>query len=176
MGCGRRLAKPGPLRKISALADAFHQAGRHTDELATAERGRRLFPTNRALLARALRAHAPLRRSTTALALADTVLARSIDTLARDLAYVLYRAAEFRAHGDSATARALAERALAWHAAHPGRTPSPVRAEHVGSAWREVGRLDSAEHYFAVAARDTACCAVPHLLRPAARCEQRPHP
>jgi TolB-like protein len=149
--------------QISVLADAYHQAGRHADELATVQRGRRLFPAHRGILGRALRAHAPLRRATDARALADTVLATATDTLGRDLAAVLDGAAEFRAHGDSVTARALAARALAWHAAHPEGTLASVRAERAGRAWREVGRLDSAERYLAVAARDTACCAVAQL-------------
>ena len=149
--------------QIAVLAEAYHQAGRHGDELAAAARGRRLYPTNRALLARALRAHAALRRPAEALALADTVLATMTDTLARDLTTVLVGAAEFRAHGDSAAARALAARVLAWHAAHRPRALAPAYAERVGSAWREAGRLDSAERYLVVAARDTACCAVAQL-------------
>jgi serine/threonine-protein kinase len=149
--------------QISVLAEAYHQAGRHGDELAAVARGRRLYPTNRSLLARALRAHAALRRPAEALALADTVLATMTDTLARDLTAVLAGASEFRAHGDSAAARALAARVLAWHAAHRPRALVPAYADRVGNAWREAGRLDSAERYLVVAARDTACCAVAQL-------------
>ena len=156
-------ASVGWAPQFMALADAYHQAERHEDELSTVERGRRLYPSHRGLLARALRAHASLRQPAAALALADTVLATSTEALGPDAGRVLSGAWEFRAHGDPATARALAERVLARHAAHPVRAPAPAQAEHLGSAWHAVARLDSAERYYALAARDTACCAVAHL-------------
>jgi hypothetical protein len=149
--------------QITELANAYHQAGRHAEELATVQRGRRLFPTNRGLIARGLRAHAALGVRDAALALADTLFATSTDTLAADVGSVMTAAAEFRAHGDSVTAGALVERAVRWLAAHPVPAASPTPAERVASAWRGAGRLDSAERYFAIAARDTACCAVAHL-------------
>jgi TolB-like protein len=158
-----RMAIGGWVPQIGVLAESYHQLGRHDDELATLARGRRLYPTNRALLARGLRAYAALRRPDAALALADTVLRTASDSLGADVARVLTGAAEFRAHGDSATARRLAELAVTWHAANRPRAVGPVRAERAGMAFLQAGRPDSAERHLALAARDTACCAVAYL-------------
>jgi tetratricopeptide (TPR) repeat protein len=149
--------------QVNVLAETYHLLGRHEEELATIEQGRRLFPANRALLARGLRAHAALRRPAAALALADTVARTAADSLGADLNGVLTGAAEFRAHGDSVTARRLAAMMLDWFAAHPLRTPAPARAERVGLAFLELGQLDSAERHLRVAARDTTCCAAAYL-------------
>ncbi|HET9515896.1 MAG TPA: BTAD domain-containing putative transcriptional regulator [Gemmatimonadales bacterium] len=141
--------------QIVVLARAYHQAGAYDRELATLLRGRGMFPDDRLYPYLQLQAYAGLGRPAAAFALADTNLQGIPDSLGIGLRELIAASAEFRAHGDSATAARLAEKAAAWYAAHPVHQPPPDRSLYEGLALYLTGRFADAAGHFARAARDT---------------------
>jgi tetratricopeptide (TPR) repeat protein len=77
------------------------------------------------------------------------------DSLGIGLRDLIPASAEFRVHGDSATAARLAEKAAAWYAAHPVPTPPRDRSLDEGLALYLTGRFADAAGHFDRAARDT---------------------
>ena len=141
--------------QFTVTADAYHEAGRYTDELATLEHARGIFPNVRTLVDRELIALAGLRRGPQALALADSILAATTDLSGGEAGTIVTGAMDFLAHGDSTTGVNLARKALAWWASHPVPQLSRSRAVSEAVAFRLTGRLDSAETRLVLAARDT---------------------
>jgi len=150
--------------QFTVAADAYHEAGRYAEELSTLERARRIFPSVRQLVHRELIPLAALHRGPQALALADSILASTMDTAGGEVGALVTGATEFAAHGDSATAVKLAEHALTWWAAHPVARRTANRGVSEALAFRMVGRLDSAEMRLAAAARDSTAIAAAGLL------------
>jgi tetratricopeptide (TPR) repeat protein len=136
-------------------ARAYHLALAHDRELATLSRARRTFPDERSFPYHQLSADAVLDRPEAGLALADTILHGIPDSLGFDLWSLILASAEFRVHGDSATALVLAGKVAAWYAAHPVRQPPPDRSLYEGLALYLTGRFADAAGHFARAARDT---------------------
>lgn len=145
----------GWVHQSEVLAEAYHQAGAHDNELATLLRGRKRFPNRAFIPARQLRAYAGLRQATAALALADTLLRGIPDSVGSMAGNVLQAALDFRAHGDTATFERLARLSLDWFVNNPVPTASRARALQEGRAYYLLGRLDSAEARFVLAARDS---------------------
>jgi pentatricopeptide repeat protein len=136
-------------------ARAYHLALAHDRELATLSRARRTFPDERSFPYHQLSAYAGLGRPGAGLALADTILHGIPDSLGFDLWSLILASAEFRVHGDSATAMVLAGKVAAWYAAHPVHQPPPDRSLNEGLALYLTGRFADAAGHFARAARDT---------------------
>jgi len=149
-------AATGWTGQIINAAEALHQSGDHAGELAQLERGRRLYPSYALVLNNMLRPLAALRKGERAIALADTILRSETDTVGTDrLNAVLTGITEFRAHGDTATANAMAKLALAWCASH--RTANPTSERDVAEARVLLlsGLADSAMILLQRATRDT---------------------
>ena len=141
--------------EVMQLSGAYHQAGDFGDELSTLERGRKLFPANRALAALELTAYAGLRRPSAALALADTLIAAISEADVSPARMIIFGGAnEFTVHGDDATARLLARKITAWDAGYRGPS-SLARDLAVGYAWLILGQLDSAGAHYQRAAQDS---------------------
>ena len=138
-------------------AETYHQAGLHEAENDAWLRLRPDFPVAKDpdVPGGQLRAFAGMRSSAAAIALADTMLRADADASGRAASLVTTGALEFRAHGDSATARKLLGLARAWYASHPSRQPPPARMVDEGIAMLATGMADSAATRFAIAARDT---------------------
>ena len=140
--------------QVTNMANAFHQLGRHEDELAMLRRRRSDFPGNVGIVSRQLGALGALGQRDEALALADTLLKGITDNSGNTVtAAVVNGALEFEAHrGDTATARAIARRVVAWHQAHANPAATDERLQQEGRAWLLAGGLDSAVHAFRRAA------------------------
>jgi TolB-like protein len=135
--------------QVPNLAAAYHMAGRHQDELNMLRKRRTNYPSNATLPARDLRALGALGDRDAALALVDTLL-RSIpgDNGSNVTGAILSGALEFEAHhGDTATARALARKVVAWNQTHRPDAPPRARWFEEGRAWLLLGQLDSAVTY-----------------------------
>jgi TolB-like protein/tetratricopeptide (TPR) repeat protein len=146
--------------QVIQMAEAYHQAGDYAAELAQLERGRRLYPNDARFVNLMLRPFAGLRQGERALALADTALRSETNPQgAARLNAVLVGSSEFRAHGDSATALALAKLALQWCESHPVADPPPPRNIAEGRALVIAGLADSAQVFFKRAAKDTTSIA-----------------
>ncbi|HEX7124027.1 MAG TPA: serine/threonine-protein kinase [Gemmatimonadaceae bacterium] len=141
--------------QVANLATAYHLAGRHADELAMLHRHRRDFPARLDLPARDLRAFGGLGDGAAALALSDTLLRATTNPNSTTITGAIVAAAmEFEAHhADTATARALAQKVVTWHQAHPSATPSRARSFQEGRAWLVLSELDSAVAHFGRATR-----------------------
>lgn len=145
--------------QTTALAEAYHQAGRHDRELRTLVAQRALYseyPDVARFRGRLLRAYAAQGRDAAALALADTMLRGGSDSSGVVLAGVTTGAQEFRAHGRAAAASQLLALARTWVAAHPARAPSPDRQLWEGIVLLASGLPDSAGVRFASVARDSS--------------------
>ncbi|MEJ7812314.1 MAG: hypothetical protein WKG32_18025 [Gemmatimonadaceae bacterium] len=145
--------------QTTALAEAYHQAGRHDRELRTLVAQRALYseyPDVARFRGRLLRAYAAQGRDAAALALADTMLRGGSDSSGVVLAGVPPGAQEFRAHGRAAAASQLLALARTWVAAHPARAPSPDRQLWEGIVLLASGLPDSAGVRFASVARDSS--------------------
>ena len=140
--------------QIATLSKAYHEAGDFGAELSTIERGRKLIPADRLDAGMELAAYAGLRRSTSALALADTLVAGISDSDVRPLLSTVVGALEFRTHGDDATAALLARRVTSWGAAHPA-PPGRLRDVAIAYGWLILRQLDSAENHCRRAAQDS---------------------
>ncbi len=90
-----------------------------------------------------------------ALALADSLLRDTNDSIGTVASQVTTAAQEFRAHGDPATATRLLSLANAWYERSPARTPTPALRLSEGVALLMSGKSDSAAVRFALVARDT---------------------
>jgi serine/threonine-protein kinase len=139
---------------LGPLVEAYHQAGMHDRELrATIDLPAKYPDLLRIARMPRLRAYAGLRQGTAALALADTTLRESSDSSGIALSVVAITAPEFRAHGDTATATALLVMARGWIAAHPVRTPTPIRQTNEGYIFLLDHIADSAVVRFASVVR-----------------------
>jgi tetratricopeptide (TPR) repeat protein len=137
---------------VDDLAEAYHLAGAHDRELRAVLDAQSILSNPGYVAGRQLRAYAGLARGTAALALADSMV-RTSDSSGVIMVRVGMGAAEFRAHGDTATARRLNDLAIRWIAAHPSRSPRPDRQLFEGMALLAAGMLDSAAVRFTSAAR-----------------------
>lgn len=90
-----------------------------------------------------------------AIAVADTMLRESRDSLARAAVSVMTGAEEFRAHGDATTAARLSTMAAVWLAESSSGAPANRRFVE-GVAMLATGRPDSSLVRFAAAAHDPA--------------------
>src|SRR6476646_235183 len=127
----------------------------HDRELRLIIAKRSLFPDLDYILGLILRAEAGLARPADAMAVADAMVRAGADSSGRVLSYLATGAAEFRAHGDSATASRLLAVARAWIAAHPVRAPSAGRRLLEGVTMLASGMPDSAAGRLASVVRDT---------------------
>jgi serine/threonine-protein kinase len=100
-------------------AETLHALGRHDRELAVVRDGLARHPQLRVLVDYELRALAALGRVDELRRRADALLALPHPDGVTPGETVRRVAGELRAHGDSAAARALLARLLAWYAAHP---------------------------------------------------------
>lgn len=132
----------------SDVTEALHLLGRHEDELTAAARLSRSAPLDRVWLEG--RALAALSRPSAVLALLDSALAFPVET-AGDLGLAPYTngraeytvtpawvaewiARELAFHGDTATARQAAQRALAWSRSRPAQERATYE-ERLVTAW-----------------------------------------
>jgi TolB-like protein len=144
----------GEIMQSLTIPTAYHQAASYTSELRVALRARRQFPIP-VFLFYQLRAFAGLQKSAEAVALADTVLRSIEDSVGFPVPFIVDGALEFRAHGDSVTARRILEMTRAWYATHPVTRPPPPRSIAEGRVLYLTGHLDSAESRLTRAKTDT---------------------
>jgi DNA-binding SARP family transcriptional activator/TolB-like protein len=156
----------------SGVTESLHILGRHDEELAEASAMPNVAPLSRSWLrARAL---AALRRPADVLALIDTALTQQTET-SNDLGLAPYTAGrpqygatpawvavwvarELSVHGDTATSRQVAARALAWYRARPQEERATIE-ERLVAAWslELMGSYADAERMMkALAAEDAA--------------------
>ena len=103
---------------IENLAEAQHLLGDFGNERKLfAERGG-AFASDVVLRGRLIRAYAGLRQSAPALAIADSMMLGSADSVGATASHLLRGAMEFAAHGDEQTAKQLLARASRWNKAH----------------------------------------------------------
>ncbi len=140
---------------VNLLTEGYHLAGDYERELRTLVETQGVFADADQFRGRSLRALAGLKRSAEALAVADTMLRGSRDSLARAAESVITGAEEFRAHGDAPTASRLFAMAATWLQQHP---PAANRHRPIldGIAMLATGRPDSAIVTFTAVARATA--------------------
>jgi serine/threonine-protein kinase len=135
------------------LAESYHLAGQYDAELRLLDRRRPFFPAAAALTARVLHGYAGAKRSSAAVALADTML-RGADSTGITARGIVVGAQEFRVHGDPSTATRLLGLARTWYSAQSVR-PVFARAFWEGTARLMSGMPDSAAARFAALAGDT---------------------
>ena len=138
-----------------ALAEIHHEGGNYDRELRTLLAAQRMFPNEPNLRARRLRAYAGSKDAASALALADTLLRDTNDSVGTVASQVTTAAQEFRAHGDATTGTRLLSMAHTWYERSPARTPTPALRFSEGVALLMSGKGDSAAARFASVARDT---------------------
>jgi tetratricopeptide (TPR) repeat protein len=143
------------------VAITHHQLGDFRGELAALERGSRVVPAGAPAYRNSrLRAYAGFHDSTSAIALADTLLRNAADPSALGAVNAVQLGArEFAGHGDSATATRLADMELAWLHAHAGAATT-ARDMATAVAWFDRGNLDSAEARLRQIKTDTGNAAV----------------
>ena len=139
-------------------AVAQHLAGNYKAELAALDTGTARVPAGApAYRNTRLRAYAGLKNATAALALADTLLRQQNDPAATGpLNAVFNGAAEFEAHGDSATGARLARMVTDWALAHVPAKPPIAWHRVVARAFLFSGQLDSALGHLQRALPDTS--------------------
>ena len=137
------------------LAEAYHQQGAYDREqrLLLDPRNASIFDVV-AARGRQLRLYAALVQPAPALAIADTLLRASDDSLGVALGYVSTGADEFRAHGDTPTAARLTAMAVDWIKAHPAPASMAFRQFQEGIAMLAGQSPDSAAARFMSVARD----------------------
>lgn len=140
---------------VSLLTEGYHQSGACERELRTLVDHRKAFIDSEQFRGRELRALAGLGRAAEAIAVADTMLRESRDSLARAAVSVMTGAEEFRAHGDATTAARLSTMAAVWLAESSSGAPANRRFVE-GVAMLATGRPDSSLVRFAAAAHDPA--------------------
>jgi len=143
------------LQLETVLAEVHHEAGNYDRELRTLLLAQRTFPNEPMLRGRRLRVYAGLKDPASALALADSLLRDTNDSIGTVASQVTTAAQEFRAHGDPATATRLLSLANAWYERSPARTPTPALRLSEGVALLMSGKGDSAAVRFTLIARDT---------------------
>jgi tRNA A-37 threonylcarbamoyl transferase component Bud32 len=129
------------------LTDAYHEAGMYDRELRTALELRTAAP--RAAMNRQLRAYAGLAKREAALALADSMLRGSNDSLGVSLGPVSEGAHELRVHGDPETAARLLAMCRDWIRMHSAGASQTGRRVAEAVIFLESGLPDSAAMRFA---------------------------
>jgi tRNA A-37 threonylcarbamoyl transferase component Bud32/TolB-like protein/tetratricopeptide (TPR) repeat protein len=142
--------------QTTGLGFAYHLAGAYDREGALWRGRRDKLPSPLSGAGARLRALAGLHQAVVALALADTMLGASSDSMGSAARDVVTGAQEFDAHDDPVTARRLARLASVWYARHPAARPSSARLVREGLALLVSGSTDDAARLFARAARDTS--------------------
>jgi tetratricopeptide (TPR) repeat protein/tRNA A-37 threonylcarbamoyl transferase component Bud32/TolB-like protein len=119
-------------------AEAYHQLGRHDEELALARAGLERFPDNRGLLDRELWALAALGRFQAVDSLLDVVA--GLPPAADDGLRPLLAALELRAHGHREAAEAVLRRAIDRYAPQPSNEQRDNRAYafYAAERWAEA--------------------------------------
>jgi len=127
------------------LTNAYHLLGEHDRELEAAQRAQRRFPRNLATLRMELLALAGLGRGREVNERLDEINALPLDPIRLPAPVMREIALDLAAHGDSAAARTVLSRLLAWHASRP----AAEQAE-------ESQRFERAQTYFAAGHVDSA--------------------
>ena len=127
------------------LTNAYHLLGQHETELEAAQRARRRFPRNLATLRMELLALAALGRGREVNQHFDEIEALPPDPIRLPAPVMREIALDLAAHGDSAAARTVLGRLLAWHASRP----AAEQAE-------ESQRFERAQTYYAAGHADSA--------------------
>ena len=135
---------------------AHHLLGEYDREMGLLNGKRAAFPRPTIFRARQLVAFAGLHQSAEAVAVADTLLRQSTDSIAYNVIAVVRGGEEFRVHGDSVTSQRLFNMVVTWFAAHPEPRSRPPTALSSGIAFLATGSPDSAASQFATLARDSA--------------------
>lgn len=141
--------------QITALTEAYHEAGAYAKEWQTLVTRAGDFGTPDGVRVRLLRSLAGLREPARADSLVDLLLDARPDVSGVRAIGVTLAAGEFRAHGDSATAARMLTRTQRWLEKHPERAPKIARAYAEGLVYLAGGQSDSAAAVFARLARDT---------------------
>lgn len=119
-------------------AEAYHQLGRHDEELALAREGLKRFPGHRGILDRELWALAALGRFQAVDSLLDVVA--GLPPAADDGLRPLLAALELRAHGHREAAEAVLRRAIDLNARQPSNEQRGDRAYafYAAARWAEA--------------------------------------
>ena len=143
------------------LTNAYHLLGQHDRELEAAQRARRRFPRNLATLRMELLALAALGRGREVTERLDEMNAFPPDPIRLPAPVMRETALDLAAHGDSAAARTVLGRALAWLASRPAAEQAT-----------EFARFERAQAHYAAGHSDSARTIAAALARAQPQNEQ----
>jgi serine/threonine-protein kinase len=135
--------------QLLVLGDAYHEAGDYRAELATYERGIKVFPTSTWPVLSAL---AGLGRGEQGVRFADSLLSVT-SRFGFVVASVLEGAEEFGAHGDTTTERRIARLVTGWFKTHASSSAAASVAR--AKAWYLASAVDSAAAVLRTLPRDS---------------------
>ena len=135
---------------------AYHLLGEYDREMRLLNGKRAVFLRPTIFRARQLVAFAGVHQSAEAVAVADTLLRQSTDSIAYNVIAVVRGGEGFGVHGDSVTSQRLFKMAVTWFAAHPESRSRLPTALSSGIAFLATGSPDIAVSQFATLARDSA--------------------